>query len=405
VIINPVEVTELDGKVKVKSLIEYSNKQKYLWYSIPEKYSQYVTTEKLDGFLVGMLLLAMRLGEDIDVKGAVSERLYFNLTHSYMNIIQILFPKLKKININTQYLDDGKTAKCEGAVVTGFSAGVDSFCTVCDHYFNATSPDYKITHFLFNNVGSHDEWNSKRGRELFNARYDLLKGYPDELGIDFIKIDSNLSDILKLDFQQTHVPRNVSAVLLLQKLFAKYFYSSAYQYKACHIGPHYNIALVDPAAVHLLSTETLECISTGCQYSRLEKTRMLTKVPGANRWLNVCVSPSPDGKNCSTCWKCSRTLLTLETLGILEDFKQVFSLERWRRVKTKYLIRVLEDKNDLFIKEIRDYANTAGYSFEPWQVVASKLHNFIVERLALPPIDVSNSSLYKLLQAMTKRIL
>jgi hypothetical protein len=372
-IINPIEVSASDGTVKIQSLIEYSDKQKYLWYSIPEKYSQYVTTEKLDGFLVGLLLLAMRLGEDIEVKGAVSEKLYFNLTHSYMNIMQIVMPDLKKININTQYLDDGKTAKCEGAVVAGFSAGVDSFCTIHDHYFNATSPAYKITHLIFNNVGSHGEFDTKKGRELFNARYDLLKGYPDELGIEFIKIDSNLSDILKWNFEQTHVPRNASTVLLLQKLFSKYYYSSTHQYKDCVIGPHYKISLTNPVAIHLLSTETLECISTGCQYSRVEKTRRVTKVPGANRWLNVCVSPSPDGKNCSICWKCCRTLLTLEILGILEDFEQVFSLEKWKKVKNRYLISALQDKNDLFIKEIRDYANIVGYSFKPLHIVASKI--------------------------------
>lgn len=377
-IINPIEVSESDGKVKIQSLIEYSDKKEYLWYSIPKKFGQYVTTEKLDGFLVGLLLLAMRLGEDIDIKGTVSERLYFNLTHSYMSIIQLLIPGLKKININTQYLDDGKTAKCEGAVVTGFSAGVDSFCTVYDHFFNSISPDYKIKHFVFNNVGSHNEWDSERGRELFNSRYDLLKAYPRELGIEFIKIDSNLSDILKLDFQQTHVPRNVSAILMLQKLFAKYYYSSTYQYKDSVIRRYHDIAIIDPVAVHLLSTETLECISTGCQYSRVEKTRRVAKVSGANRWLNVCVSPSSDGKNCSTCWKCCRTLLTLEMLGHLKDFEQVFSLDRWQKVKNGYLRRVLGDKKNLFLKEIRDYANMVGYSFKPLHVIASKILNFAV---------------------------
>jgi hypothetical protein len=395
-IINPIEVSKSDDKVKIQSLIDYSDKQKYLWYSIPEKYSKYVTTEKLDGFLVGLLLLAMRLGEDIEVKGAVSEKLYFNLTHSYMNIMQIVMPNLKKIKINPQYLDDGKKAKCKGAVVTGFSAGVDSFCTIYDHYFNAILPSYKITHFIFNNVGSHDDWGSKRGRELFNVRYGLLKGYPSELGIEFIKIDSNLSDLLRCNFQQTHVPRNVSAILLLQKLFSKYYYSSSYQYKDCAIKPHYDISITDPSAVYLLSTETLECISTGCQYSRVEKTKKMAKVPRANHWLNVCIFPPSDGKNCSACNKCCRTLLTLEMLGILEDFKEVFSLEKWRRAKKGYLLNVLGDKNDVFIKEIRDYANMVGYSFKPWYKVASKLLQV--------KLGDSGVSLFKVLKGMLKVI-
>ena len=393
-IINPIEVSESDGSVKVQSLIEYSNKQKYLWYSLPKKYGKYVSTEKLDGFLVGLLLLAMRLGEDIHVKGAVSERLYFNITRSYMSINQIVLPGLRKVKIYPERLDNGKNATCEGAVVTGFSAGIDSFSTIYDHYFNASSPTYKITHFVFNNVGSHGEWDSEQGRELFNARYDLLKRYPEELGIDFIKIESNLSDILRWDFQETHVPRNASAILLLQKLFAKYYYSSSYRYKDCVIGPHRNIALTDPAAIHLLSTETLECISTGCEYSRVEKTEKVAKVPRANRCLNVCISPSSNGKNCSVCWKCCRTLLTLEILGILEDFEQVFDFDKWNNVRNRYLMRLLEDKNDLYMNEIRDYAKRVGYSFKPLHMVASKILHFKLRDKGVAPFKVLEAMLH-----------
>jgi hypothetical protein len=395
-IINPIEIVESDAEVRLQSLIEFSDKKKYLWYSLPKKFSQYLMTEKLDGFLVGVLLLAMKLGEDIEVKGAVSERLYFNLTNSYMKIMQILIPELIKVNINPQYLDNGKTTKCEGAVVTGFSAGVDSFSTIYDHYLNDPLPDYKITHFVFNNVGSHGVGDSEKTRALFNARYDLVKGYPREIGIDFIKIDSNLSEVLEMDYEQTHFPRNVSAILLLQKLFAKYYYSSSLQYKDCSIKPYYDMAITDPVAVHLLSTETLECISTGCQYSRVEKTRRLAKLPGANRWLNVCVKPSPDGKNCSTCWKCCRTLLTLEILGLLEDFGQVFSLDKWKRVKNRYLLGVIGNSKDLYAKEIIDYARIEGYPFKPWLVVASRSLNFSLGNSAL--------SLFHFLEIIKKKI-
>jgi hypothetical protein len=219
-----------------------------------------------------------------------------------------------------------------------------------------------------------------------------LRGYPRELGLEFIKIDSNLSDILKWKFEQTFVPRNVSAILMLQKLFAKYYLSSSYKYEDCVIKPHFLISLTEPMSVHLLSTEMLECISVGSQYSRVEKTRRMANVPGSNRWLNVCVSPSPDGENCSVCAKCCRTLLTLEMLGILENFAQVFDLYKWRKVKNGYLIKALEDKNDIFIKEIRDYAKSVVYSFKPLHLVASKLLHLA--------IGASNVSLFKVLKAI-----
>jgi hypothetical protein len=340
--------------------------------------------------------MAMRLGEDIEVKGAVSEKLYFNLTNSYMKLVQLVMPALKEVNITPESLDDGKTSKCEGGVVTGFSAGVDSFFTLYNNYFNCTLPTYKITHLVFNNVGSHDAWNSKRGRELFNARYDLLKDYPRKIGLDFIKIDSNLTDILRWNFLQTHVPRNISAVLMLQKLFGKYYYSSSLQYKNCFIEPDYDISRISPLSIHLLSTETLDCILAGSQYSRVEKTKMVAKVPEVNQWLNVCVEPPSDGKNCSVCPKCCRTLLTLEILGVLDDFDQVFDLDKWKKFKNSFLISVLGDKKDPFIKEIRDYAKSVGYSFKPWYVVASDGLHF--------KIGSSGASLYPLFHALNSYI-
>lgn len=373
-IINPVELVESNDEVKIQSLIEYSGKKKYLWYSFPKKYKQYLTTEKLDGFLVGLLLLAMKRGEDIEVKGAISEKLFFNLTHGYIQVMKIVRPDLKKIKIKAEKLDNGENAKSKGGVVTGFSGGIDSFSTIYEHYFNAPSPSYKLTHFIFNNVGNHDEWDAKRGRELFNKRYNLLKGYPEELGLDFIKIDSNLSDIVKMDFESTHQNRNASSVLLLQKLFSKYYYSSAYQYKDCGLVAKGGLAKADPISVHLLSTETLECISTGCEISRVEKSRRVTEVPNANLWLNVCVH-SQDGKNCSICIKCVETLFSIEFFGKLEEFNQTFDLNLYRKQRPLFIVEMLANKDSRLLREIQDYAKKVRYPFKPWQIVAAKFYN------------------------------
>lgn len=376
-LINPIELIEDETRTTLQSIIEYSGKQEKLWYSVDKKYGQYLTTEKLDGFLVGVLLLAMELGEDIAVKGPLSEKLYHNLTNYYMNIIRLAIPSLKPIKIIPDSLDDGKQYNCEGAVGTGFSAGIDSFFTVL-HYLLADDvlPNYRITHFIFSNVGSHGSFNSQRARVLFSSRYELIRGFPEELGIDFIKVDSNLSEILKMSFQKTHQPRTLSCALLLQKLFSKFYYASAFRYQDSFIGETDDIAHTDSSAVHLLSTETLEFISSGCQYSRVEKTRRVAFSDVANHWLNVCVNPE-DGKNCSSCWKCCRTLFTLELLGVIDKFSEVFDLNKWRKVRNHYINKqVLRNRGSLF-EEIREHAARIGYSFPVWQRVLAKTLNFI----------------------------
>jgi hypothetical protein len=63
-------------------------------------------------------------------------------------------------------------------------------------------------------------------------------------------------------------------------------------------------------------------------------------------------------------------------LGVLENFGQVFNLDKWKKVKTGYLIKKLGDKEDPYIREIREYAKSEGYLFNPWHMVVSEILNF-----------------------------
>jgi len=367
-VLNPVEKIETEGQLRLQCVIEHSGKQESLWYSVDERYEPFVTTEKLDAFLVGALLLAMKTGEDITLRAPVSEKLFYNLTSYYMSILELVVHATKRVEIRPQSLDTGAGQTSEGAVATGFSAGIDSFCSIYDHHSGQVPDSYRITHFVFNNVGSHGEWDSERPRALFHSRYDLIKAFPEAVGMEFIKIDSNLSDLLMMNFQQTHVPRNVSALLVLQKLFGKYYYASTYRYQDTFVGESYDLASADPCAVHLLSTETFDCISSGSQHSRVEKTKRVAMVDGADRWLNVCITPDASGRNCSACEKCCRTLLTLELLGRLDGFSEVFDLDRWRTARTGYVTgTILREHSDPFVREIRELADSVGYDFPLWQ--------------------------------------
>src|SRR4030042_4552574 len=98
-IISQIELIEKDGCAIVQSDVSFEGKMEKLWYSVPSEYGRYLTTEKFDGFIVGLLLLAMELGEDMVIKGAMSETLYYNLTHYYIKMMQLCLPGLKPINI------------------------------------------------------------------------------------------------------------------------------------------------------------------------------------------------------------------------------------------------------------------------------------------------------------------
>jgi hypothetical protein len=186
-----------------------------------------------------------------------------------------------------------------------------------------------------------------------------VKDFAAEVGLDMVRVDSNLDDLIETRFERTHVLRNASAVLLLQKLFGKYFYSSTHRFQDCYISESSDLAHADPAAVHLLSTESMESISTGCQYSRVEKTRRAISIPQTRQMLNVCVTPlTGTGRNCSRCFKCLRTLATLDLLGQLDAFSEVFDLGVYRRrgVRDEYLMMLPARTKDAFIREILEFA-------------------------------------------------
>ena len=95
--------------------------------------------------------------------------------------------------------------------------------------------------------------------------------------------------------------------------------------------------------IHMLSTENTFISLHGSQYSRILKTYLISNHRLAQQYLDVCLS-SFDYKyrnnqkiNCSCCEKCMRTQFTLEYFNKLEDFQDVFYLERYFERKEKYL--------------------------------------------------------------------
>ncbi|TGC11569.1 hypothetical protein [Methanolobus halotolerans] len=378
-------VTYLEDKVIISAPFKHNNNMMELWYSFDIKYSRFLTVEKIDGFVVGLLLLSMKNGENINLKWPISERLYYNLSNYYIGLLNMCIDGLKVIEILPDKLDDGTSYPCFNYVGTGFSGGIDSFCTIYEHIFKENVPkNYKITHFTFNNVGSHGDLNSAKAKILFEKRYILLKQYADEINIDFLKIDSNLSDILMMDFEITHTIRNISSILLLQRLFSKYYYASSTTYEDFKVSKEGNISSVDSISVNLLSTETLEFILSGPQYTRTKKTELITAYEPSKRYLNVCTD-EVSTTNCSVCFKCRRTLLTLDILGKLEEYERVFDIKKYKINRDKYIYRtILKSKIDPFNKEIIEFAKEREYPF-------SKKQKAVINVLFLIPKFVFNS--------------
>jgi hypothetical protein len=165
-----------------------------LWFSVPAAYAGALTPVRADGFVVATLVAAMATGGTVEVEAPLSERLYYNLTSSAIPVLRTLLPDLRDVRIEPSALDNRQFSDAAG-VATGFSGGVDSFTVLADHLLDPgrTLPNYRVTHLLFNNVGSH-----RSGADtdrVFRLRFGRLAPAAAELGLPVIVVDYKFDEL------------------------------------------------------------------------------------------------------------------------------------------------------------------------------------------------------------------
>lgn len=301
-----------------------------IWYEVTGNLPE-LMHDRADAFVLPGILLAMRLGVDFDITLPISDRLASNLPDIAL-VLSIQLGKRCPVVTHGETIPAEAVPAAPGAV-TGMSCGVDSFFTLKEYYFDGRYRSRKITHFLHNQVGANTTPH-KHEQTLRSAQ-----AVARELGIDLLSVTSNMHDVLGLDFQATHTARNLSVAYLLGKVASCFYHSSAYAYKEIGIYPTYDSAYGEPILLQLTATPNMDMISAGSVSSRLQKTLGIKDMNLARRYLDVCVDHTHTGPtvNCSKCWKCCRTLLTLELAGVLEEFTAVFDLDAYYAVKPQYL--------------------------------------------------------------------
>jgi hypothetical protein len=350
------------GQVILSYPFTMNNEQQILWYKIPDQFQKYVVTERLDAALVALLFLGLKTGQDIYLKGVVSARLFYTITHYLINAIALSSSDYIKIKIEADELDD-RDLNIGKQTGTGLSCGVDSFATYYDHK-NAPE-DYQISYFTFFNVGSHGDFGGERARNFYSKRLKGIKKFAEKVNKDVIEIDSNLSEILRLNFQRTHTLRSISCVLILQKLFKTFYYASSIRFENFELD-EIRIAEFDLLNLQMLSTESTQFFSSAAQLTRVERIELISNKSETFEHLDVCVNSTyiESNINCSRCHKCIRTMLTLEVLGVLDNYKRVFDLNDFKTNRSKYIGELIFKIN----KETLDYEVLSLIETENFQI-------------------------------------
>ncbi len=332
------EISVEENTVVHRTEIESGDGRRDLWFRVDAKFGDLVT-DTCDAPLVGLLIPAMAAGEDIHISGPISERLFYNLSSPYQTLLQHILPALLKVEIHPDQLR-AEHGRAPG-VATGFSGGIDSFCVLADHHYSSECPDgFRLTHLVFNNVGSHG--NGEQGRRLFRKRSDHLAPKVKRMGLPFVLVDSNLGSFYEegLAFAKTHTPRNIAVALLLQQGIRRYMYAAAYTLRHTYVGPDYDISRTDPISLPLLSTEVQEVMPGGEIYTRVEKSLKIAEIADSYDTLDVCVRG--EDINCSQCNKCVLTMAPLDAAGLLDRYSARFHVDAYRANQYRLLARSLQ---------------------------------------------------------------
>jgi len=350
------EINKTGGKARLCCRITWETGSYDMWYEVDACFEEYLCAERADAFLLAVLPYAMRQAIDIRVDAVLSEQLYYQLTMIYIPALAKNTKSYHSIRLECDDLDNRVLAS-QNATGTGFSGGVDSFYTVCTH-LQSTAKRYNLTHLTFFNVGASGDAGGEESRRLFLERLIPCRAFAEENGFVFVTVDSNISEFLQYEHLHTHTIRSLSAVMALQKLFSVYYYSSSSTFREFALTRGDEAAgFFDLMSVHCLSNENTRFYITGPNENRVEKCAAIAGYPPSYRYLNVCLS---EGKNCSLCEKCLRTMLALYAVGKLELYSAVFDVAGFMAHLNKKLAAVIENSGDRNYREIRKAMNENG---------------------------------------------
>lgn len=345
-IIGKPRVEKIANNYRLISTIKYDKNKTYdMWFEVEEKYKDYLCYENADAFIVSLISFIVKHEYDVEVEGFLSSKLYYQLTSYLLPLLCDNFNK-KKLTIECEVKDFNFNAKGIGASI---SCGVDSFYTLLKHT-DQKDKTYNITHLTFFNAGSHGEYGGEEARKLYNERLERIKKFCDNENYKLVSVDSNMNELIMMSHEGTNTFRTLGCVLVLQKLFNKYYFASCCDFNGSHIDER-DTTFYDILNVQCLSTENTTIYCSGIEVNRQKKIEFISQFPITYKWLDVCIM---DSYNCGKCEKCIRTMVALDSIGKLEKYKNVFDVEEYRKNKLKIYVKILKYNRDPMKHEFYD---------------------------------------------------
>ena len=307
--------------------------------------------------LAASILVAMRLGEHLELDAPISGLLAGNL-QVIQHIYSSWIPGLKLVSVSAEFSEPGQSGPATGLF---FSGGVDSFHSLIRH--DDSISDLILVHgFDIPFTDDSSFLNCLRPAE--NVAQKFRK--------KLIVVRTNLRQLTDrfVGWGYLHGSAMASVGLCLDGVLSRCIVaSSSYTYRDLH--PWGSHPLLDP----LWSTETLQFVHDGAECPRIEKLRLICRNRTALDTLRVCWEGGA-GANCGRCEKCLRTMVGLQCIGELNNCKALP-----REIDADAVARLsLDEHGVLFWEEFLEFPLDDRLR----QAIHSIIRN---EQLGLPPTD------------------
>lgn len=325
---------------------------------VSENFRDDVVTDRIDAFVWGFIFFAMCKGYDIESNLPISEELYYNLEYHFIDGMSKVNDSLHRIHIKAPLC--APVSNSREIVSTGISCGVDSLYTIAQH--TEVPKNHQLNTMAFFNAGSSfNPENKELDSPLLTDRVKNAKDFSKDQGYKFLYVESNIHLLIHKYLGYSHVENNTYMALFcvyhLQNKIRYYYYSSGYSYSEFTIlrsghnaeldSEHYDLLILQMASIN-----GMKFLSTGGNLNRFKKTRKVANYEPSYRYLNVCVNKP---QNDSTCFKCVRTMLTLDALGVLEKYSAVFDVDYYKKNRKRYIEEMYVEavfKHNSFYNEI-----------------------------------------------------
>lgn len=302
-----------EGKAVISAELEssYFDGSKTLYFSYPEQYYEYLP-ESADPFFPAILIPAMLFDPSLEVHGPLSPKLFDN-----QRVIQDIFlawhpSKFKKVKVEAKVLQARDPGRICGNA-TFFSLGVDSMYSMLKYLPRNEPPKGKaLTHLIY-----------MKGLELPLSAYskgqdkgviEAVQRVGQHYELSTIVGETNIRDIFPLSWEDHYSGPGLAATALsLSGGFKNIFIPSTTSYAIFFLLPS------SPLIDNLWSLENTNVYHDGAEKERAGKIAdLIAHDEFALSSLRVCVSNDGAGYNCGKCWKCIRTMITLDILGKLK---------------------------------------------------------------------------------------